>query len=99
MNEGSFDALTRRASLVALSTAGLAAALGESFVADAKKKHGKNKKKCRDRCAQQVAQCTTSITAFCSGEPTCLDTVACCPILENCDFAGFFTCLVASASA
>lgn len=99
MDEASFDALTRRASLVTLGTAGLAAALGGSFTADAKKKRGKNKKKSPDRCASQVAQCTTSITAFCSGEPTCLDSVACCPILENCDFTGFFTCLVASAQS
>jgi hypothetical protein len=96
MNEGSFDALTRRASLVALGTAGLAA-LGGSITADAKNKHGKKKKKSPDRCASQVAQCTSTITAYCAGEPACQDSISCCPILENCDFTGFFTCLVASA--
>src|SRR5215212_354173 len=98
MDAGAFDALTRRASLVALSTAGVAA-LGGAFIAEAKKRGGKNKTSGRDRCASQLAQCTTSITAFCAGEPTCLDAVPCCPILENCDFSGFFACLVASTQA
>jgi len=96
MDAGAFDALSRRAFLVALSTAGVVAALGGAFQAEAKKRGGKKKTSGRDRCASQLAQCTTSITAFCAGEPTCLDAVPCCPILETCDFSGFFACLVAS---
>ena len=114
MNDVFFDALTRRsaprgpaaggvsrrASIMTLGTAGLAAALGSPFTADAKKKGGKNKKKkkCRDRCKPQVGQCTTAIAGLCAGDPTCLDSALCCPILGSCDFSGFFACLVASSS-
>src|SRR5215217_3197010 len=97
MDAGSFDALSRRASLVALSTAGVVAALRGSFPAEAKKRGGKHKTKCRDRCAQQVAQCTTTITSLCVGAPECQDSISCCAIPENCDFTGFFGCLMASA--
>src|SRR3954467_14467317 len=99
MDAGAFDAVSRRASLVALSTAGVAAVLKGSFTAEAKNRGGKHRTKCRDRCSQQVAQCTTTITSFCAGESSCLDAVPCCPILETCDFRGFFACLVASAQA
>ena len=102
MDDGSFDALTRRASLLSLGAAVLAAALASPFTADAKKKGGKNKnkkKKCPDLCTPQVAQCTTAITTLCAGEPTCLDSALCCPSLASCDFSGFFACLVASAQA
>lgn len=105
MDDGSFDALTRRASLLSLGAVGLAAALASPFTADAKKKGGKNKNKkkkcpdCPDLCTPQVAQCTTAITTLCAGEPTCLDSALCCPTLASCDFSGFFACLVASSQA
>jgi len=97
MNDGSFDALTRRASIVTLSTAGLAAALADPFTARANKKGGKNKKKCKNPCSTQVGQCTTTIATLCAGEPSCQDSLQCCPILGRCDFSGFFACLIATA--
>jgi hypothetical protein len=45
-------------------------------------------------CAAQVDQCTTFLTVVCEGNPDCLDSVACCSRLEDCDFNGFFACLV-----
>jgi hypothetical protein len=51
------------------------------------------------QCASQVQQCTTFLTALCEGEPECLDSVACCSVLENCDFNGFFACLVGTGAS
>ena len=45
-------------------------------------------------CAAQVDQCTTFLTVVCEGNSDCLDSVACCSRLEDCDFNGFFACLV-----
>lgn len=101
--------VSARASLLALGAAGLAALTGP-FTADARKnkkrnkKCKKDKKACRndladctaeaEQCTAQVEQCTIFLTAFCFGEPNCLDSVPCCSILERCDFSGFFACLV-----
>ena len=99
MNNGSFDALTRRASIVTLGAAGLAATLGGSFTADAKKKGGKNKKKktCTNPCPAQVASCTTALTNICAGDPGCQDSIACCSSLGTCDVSGFLACVIASS--
>jgi hypothetical protein len=121
MNEQSFDtftrrtvgAVSRRASLLTLGTAGLAALTGP-FTAGAKRKNKKRNKKCKKdkkackndlgdctaeaaQCAAQGEQCTTFLTGFCAGEPNCLDSVSCCSILESCDFTEFFGCLLDTA--
>jgi hypothetical protein len=101
--------VSRRASLLTLGTAGLAS-LAAPVTTDTKankkrnKKCKKDKKACRNdlsacneeaaQCAAQGEQCTIFLTAFCFGEPNCLDSVPCCSILESCDFSGFFACLV-----
>ena len=38
------------------------------------------------QCLPQVEQCTTFLTALCKGDPGCLDSVACCSVLDQCDF-------------
>ena len=111
MIERTFDAITRRAAgdvsrratILALGTAGLTA-LAHPFAVEARKKKGsksnkkgnRNTKRCRepvDRCAPQVAQCTTVLSALCGGNPDCLDSVACCSFLGSCDAQTFLTCL------
>jgi hypothetical protein len=89
MNNATFDALSRRASLVTLGAAGLAA-LADPVVADAK---NTAKKKARKKCQQQVGQCTAFLAEQCDGDPSCLAVTACCPSLGNCDVAAFFACL------
>jgi hypothetical protein len=94
-----FDTLTRRASLLTLGSAGVAAALGIPTVTSAKKKHGKGKNKGKSGdpnalCKKQVGQCTDFFEAACQGNPDCLATVdRCCPTLGSCDLAGFFECV------
>ncbi len=108
MIEHTFDAITRRAAgevsrratILTLGTAGLTA-LAHPFTVEAKKNGGKNKKKGKkkscadqeDRCAPQVAQCTTVLGALCGGRPDCQDSVACCSFLGSCDAQTFLTCL------
>jgi hypothetical protein len=50
-------------------------------------------------CAAQVEQCTTFLTAQCGGNPDCLDSVACCSVLTNCDFNTFFACLIGTGAS
>ena len=60
------DGITRRGSLMTLGGAGLAAIVGGSATADAKKHKKKNKQKTRRihsaLCAPQVEQCRTTVT-------------------------------------
>ena len=51
------------------------------------------------QCAAQVDQCTTFLTAQCGGNPDCLDSVACCSVLANCDFNTFFACLIGTGAS
>jgi len=89
MNDVSFDALSRRASLVALGAAGLAAAFAAP-IADAK---NTTKKKARKKCKKQVGQCLVFLEGRCAGDPACIaNSVRCCPFLGNCDVIGFFAC-------
>ncbi len=94
---------SRRATLTTLGTAGLAA-LAHPFMTEAKKKGGKNKRDRKDkntktcpepvdRCTPQTEQCTAVLSAFCGGDPNCLDSVACCSFLGSCDATTFLTCL------
>jgi hypothetical protein len=99
--------VSRRASLAALGTTGLAAVLAGPFTAEAKKgrKKDKKKKKCpeclecpapvqaTDLCPTQVAPCTAIMTIDCGKQPICPDLIACCSFLGTCDVNGFFVCL------
>lgn len=105
MNDNSFDTLTRhaagrvsrRASLLALGTAGVAALAGP-ISGEAKKQKRKQKqsvgKKARQKCQQQVGQCVDFLTPICVGDVTCLAKVQrCCAVVGNCDPVGLFTCV------
>ena len=111
MNTVSFDSLTRNAagggtprrSLLTLGAAGVAAALAAPLTVDAKKKRRKKKKPqqspppaAADRCAPQVAECTTSVTnIFCKSQPEkCPALTACCSNLGTCEASQFFSCLL-----
>ncbi len=91
MNDVSFDAVTRRGSLVALGAAGLAAAFGGPMAADAKQSTSKKAKK---KCKQQVGKCTTAITTLCAGDPDCVVSVSCCSLLATCDVSAFLLCII-----
>lgn len=110
MEDQSFDMLTRetargvsrRASLMSLSAAGLAAILAAPFAAEAKKGGRKKKKnqgtpvpkqQCPDLCTPQVAPCTASFTAICGADPSCTRLIQCCDFLGTCDANGFFACV------
>jgi hypothetical protein len=91
MNEVTFDALTRRASLASLGAAGVAA-LALPLAADAK---NKTKKKAKKKCKSQIEPCVTILTeAEGSCDPDCVAQItACCQFAGNCDFNGWLTCL------
>jgi hypothetical protein len=96
MNPLALNALSRRASLLTLGSAGLAAAFARPVTTSAKKKHGKSKGKKGDAtklCKQQVGQCLELFTPNCTN-PTCLAQLErCCPVLGDCEFAGYFDCI------
>jgi hypothetical protein len=97
MEPRTFDALTRRASLLTLGTAGLAAlALPLTGAAKAKKSRknkNKNKGNVNKRCKTQVGQCEAFVDDFCGDQPECAEQLACCSSLGTCDFLGFIACV------
>jgi hypothetical protein len=97
----SFDAITRRAALMTLGSAGLAtlAGLTQPMAADAKKKNrnknkNKNKGDVNKRCKKQVGQCTITLAPLCEGNEDCPAILACCSFLGACNVTGFFDCLI-----
>jgi hypothetical protein len=94
MDNGTFDALTRRAALVTLGVAGLAALA--SPTANAK---STTKKKAKKKCQQQVGQCATYLTGVCSSRECPPELITCCDRLAVCDFARFQACFVEAFSA
>jgi len=98
MDDVSFDALSRRASLTALGTAGLAAAFTAPLTAGAKKKK-KKKADVNKLCKKQVGQCTSFLLAQCAGQPTCPAIVACCSFFGKCNTTGFLACFDAAVAA
>jgi hypothetical protein len=97
MDTRSFDAITRRASLMTLGTAGLAtlAALAHPLAADAKKKNrNKNKGDVNKRCKQQVEQCTTALAPECEGNENCPAILDCCSFFGTCNTTGFLNCVI-----
>ena len=99
----SASVLNRRASLQVLGTTALIAAVTRPAMAQAKKKPGKTikrkvKRKARQRCLDQVAQCQTYFTALCAqeGDPEqCVALISpCCTFFGSCDVAGFWDCVI-----
>jgi hypothetical protein len=87
---------SRRDSLLALGSAGLASALADAFRGEAKSKSEKRrKKKCKNPCQAQVGQCTLVLSLTCntSSDPEackeeylpCCDYVATCQVGECCN--------------
>ncbi|HYI14927.1 MAG TPA: hypothetical protein VEX37_06030 [Thermomicrobiales bacterium] len=101
------EAVSRRASLLTLSTAGLAALVQPIEAAAKKSKNDKKTKKatqaCKNelaecttqatQCSAQADQCTTFVSAVCTGDPGCAAIAACCAFLGSCDVGAFFVCL------
>jgi hypothetical protein len=100
MDDVAFDAVTRRASLVSLGLAGLAAFLADAITGEAKNKNKKITKKAKQKCQSQVGQCTASYTVFCDNitdNPVdlqeCVDSYRpCCEFLADCDAGAFLNC-------
>jgi hypothetical protein len=102
MDAIAFDALTRRASLIVVGTAGLAASFASPIATSARNKAKKKlKKKQLQKCQAQIGQCSAIFTANCEASSTnpdelqeCLDTfIPCCEPLGTCGFNAFFVCL------
>jgi hypothetical protein len=98
MDPVSFDALTRRASLVSAGATGLAA-LATPMLAEGKKKKKTKKGDVNKLCKQQVGECTDFLLPLCMGDPQCLVQVPiCCEEFATCDSAGFLNCLLSLSS-
>jgi hypothetical protein len=94
MNDRSFDALTRRASLVTLGAAGLATLAG-SLTGYAKNNRTNTNRKAKKKCKRQAGQCTSVVTEACEGDPDCLERLlACCEPTGRCAIVGFLDCLI-----
>lgn len=91
MDGNAFDALTRRASLLALGAAGLAS-LGFPGAASARKKRKKGDVNALYK--PQVSQCLAFFIPQCGATASCLARFnLCCPRLGTCNFSGFNDCL------
>lgn len=102
MNDRCFDALTRRASLVALGGVGLAT-LAAPYADAAKKNKRRNRKnndkKAKQKCQAQIDQCRDLIATRCTLDPNeCTEGLECCESLGQCDFDGFFNCALLVAA-
>jgi hypothetical protein len=98
-------AVSRRASLLALSGVALAAMAATPSAARAGKK-GKKRKKRNDggsntigplaqaRCVSQVDQCRAIFTDLCQ-DAQCLSRIFCCNPLATCDADGALACIFA----
>ena len=91
-----FDILTRRASLVSVGTAGVAALAAPIATAGKKKKRKKIKGDVFKHCKQQEVECAFVVESECQGDTDCLlQGLQCCERLATCDIVGFVDCLVA----
>jgi hypothetical protein len=104
MNTRAFDALTRhaadavsrRAALVTLGGAALAAAVASPGVSAAKKRVGKTcKKKEKKRCNNDAAACRTTLVLGCVGDDECIALLT--PCCDTCSANGFFACFLEAA--
>jgi hypothetical protein len=82
MDTHSFDAFTRRATLLTMGSVGLAA-LASPLAADASK-----------LCKPQVAECSAALAPLVEGNPNAAEQLACCSFLGTCNVTGFFDCLI-----
>ena len=105
MSLQAFDAFTRsvgqsasrRSSLLALGGAALAAGMAAPVGTEAKQNPAKKvKKKNKQKCNQEIAECRTVIAAIDNDPETEAQLLACC---ENCFAGDFVTCLIALSAA
>jgi hypothetical protein len=107
MKEQTFDSLaqhtahgiSRRASILTLGAAGVAAALSAPSIADAKKKKCK-KNTCpslEEICAPLVEECTDTVAAICPPNTDCSRLSNCCEDFETCNVGAFVRCLATPA--
>jgi hypothetical protein len=69
MDDRTFDALTRRASLATLSAAGLAMLMAPFPGMAKKKRKNTNDQKAKQKCKSQVGQCVNILTTLCGADP------------------------------
>lgn len=82
--------VTRRSSLTALVTAGVAGIISGSRAGVAKQSVAK---KARKKCQSQENQCVAALTVGCNPTLDCATLIPqCCAFTAQCDIAGFFTC-------
>ena len=94
MTQRTFDALTRRASLLTVGTG--VAALAGPLSAPARKGGKKGGNKANKKCGKQVGQCRAAVVDLCDGSQTCEDAqLPCCRFLSSCNFRKFIYCLEA----
>jgi hypothetical protein len=90
-----FDVLTRRASVVSVGSAGLAALSIPIATAGKKSKH-KKKGDVNKLCEPQVEQCLAFFGPDdCDSDSRC----ACCSFLGTCDITAFYDCLASAIEA
>lgn len=107
MNERTLEGLTRRAYFLVATVAAptvFASRLATAKKNTSNKKLKKAKKACQQdldtclareaTCAAQMDDCESTLLLICGADPDCLANRFCCPLLETCDFPGFFDCLV-----
>jgi hypothetical protein len=103
VDTNTFDALTRRASLMTLGVAGLAGIAGplEAKAKNKKKGKGDNLKKCKkqvDTCRSGIAQLCEVVFAEDAAE--CIPFFEpCCEFLKSCNAAQAFACAVEAAAS
>ena len=97
------DAVSRRASLLALGGMALAAVATSPAAAKAGKRGKRRKKRKGDsgniaeqliqaRCASQGDQCRTIFAQICNGGADCLASLRCCDSFATCDAVGALSC-------
>lgn len=89
------NSTSRRASLLALGGAGLAATAARPSVTSAAKAGKKCKKKAKKKCKRDIAACRATLEEHCAniGNPAgCLLAQACC---DSCSANGYVTCTLA----
>jgi hypothetical protein len=88
----SFNALTRRATVMTLGAAGLGGLAAAIADAKSKKKKGDVNKLCKT----QIEPCELTLTGQCGEDPECIEAMtACCAILGTCNFTEMFACFEA----
>jgi hypothetical protein len=97
MTQRAAAAVSRRASLLSLGGAAVAATLAAPSVGEAKKKSGnKCKKKEKNRCNNDTDACEATLTTACMGDTDCITLLT--PCCETCSANGFLTCFIAAES-